>query len=139
MQCQDMDIKYMLISKLNLIEELSLKEAKEYGYDGIDIVSSSKVLTFVHNGIVTISSIANQMGVSRQAVHKIVKNLHEKGFLILEHHDNKRDKIIIMTKKGEELLDCRNKVMSKVEKQIADHIGYENFCQLKKLLKSNWQ
>ena len=133
-----MDIKFLLLNKLSIIEELSLEEAKKYGYDEIDIISSSKILTFVDNGVTTISSIANKIGISRQAVHKIVKNLLEKEFLTLSHQESKRDKMIVMTKKGEELLVCRKKVMSKVEAKIAEHISQESFCQLKKILNQEW-
>ena len=104
MECQELDIKFLLLNKLSIVEELSLEEANAYGYDDMDIISSSKILTFVDNGIVTISSIANKIGISRQAVHKIVKNLNEKGFLHLSHQESKRDKQIVMTAKGEELL-----------------------------------
>lgn len=138
MECQDLDIKFLLLNKLSLVEELSLEEAKTYGYDDMDIISSSKILTFVDNGVVTISSIAQKIGISRQAVHKIVKNLNEKGFLNLSHQESKRDKQIVMTAKGEELLKCRQDVMSKVEKKIAAKLGYENFCRLKKLLVQQW-
>ena len=133
-----MDLKFLLLNKLSVVEELSLNEAKAYGYDDIDIISSSKILTFVDNGVVTISSIAKKIGISRQAVHKVVQNLAMKGFLQLEHQNSKRDKQILMTKKGEELLKCRQEVMSKVESQIAHKIGKENLCEIKKLLNSSW-
>lgn len=133
-----MDIKFLLLNKLSVIEELSLQEAKVYGYDDSDIISSSKILTFVDNGVVTISSIAKKIGISRQAVHKVVKNLALKDFLVLEHQNNKRDKQIQMTQKGQELLQCRHAVMTKVEAQIAQKIGEKNLCELKKLLNSDW-
>lgn len=139
MQCQEMDIKFLLLNKLSIVEELSLKEAKAYGYEDTDIISSSKILAFVDNNIVTVSSIAAKIGISRQAVHKIVKNLAQKGFLTLEHQNSKRDKSIIMTQKGQELLKCRQEVMAKVEQNISQKIGEENFCKLKKVLTLAWE
>jgi len=133
-----MDIKFLLLNKLSAVEELSLQEAKAYGYDDTDIISSSKILTFVDNGVVTISSIAKKIGISRQAVHKVVQNLAAKDFLVLEHQNNKRDKQICMTSKGKELLKCRQEVMGKVEEEIAQKIGKEDLCELKKLLMCEW-
>lgn len=133
-----MDIKFLLLNKLSIIEDLSLEQAKQYGYEDKDIISSSKILAFVDNGVVTISSIAKKIGISRQAVHKVVKNLADKGFLILAHEMNKRDKQIQMTQKGQELLVCRQEVMQKVEDRIAQNIGEEEFCKLKKLLQMSW-
>ncbi|MGM0624222.1 MAG: MarR family winged helix-turn-helix transcriptional regulator [Campylobacterota bacterium] len=138
MKCNDMDIKFLLLNKLSIIEDLSLEQAKQYGYEDKDIISSSKILAFVDNGVVTISSIAKKIGISRQAVHKVVKNLADKGFLILAHEMNKRDKQIQMTQKGQELLVCRQEVMQKVEDRIAQNIGEEEFCKLKKLLQMSW-
>ena len=137
-KCSEMDIKFLLLNKLSIIEDLSLEQAKQYGYEDKDIISSSKILAFVDNGVVTISSIAKKIGISRQAVHKVVKSLADKGFLILTHEMNKRDKQIQMTQKGQELLVCRQEVMQKVEDRIAQNIGEEEFCRLKKLLQMSW-
>jgi DNA-binding MarR family transcriptional regulator len=133
------DIKFLLLDKLAWVEEFSRQEAKAYGYEDHDILSSSGILTFVDHGVVTISSIAKKLGISRQAVHKSVQILAKKGFLFLCEGQDKREKVICMTPQGEALLACRKGVMEKVEKAIAQTLGGEAFAQLKKLLGTAWE
>ncbi|MBN2963935.1 winged helix-turn-helix transcriptional regulator [Sulfurospirillum sp. T05] len=133
------DIKFLLLDKLAWVEEFSRQEAKAYGYEDHDILSSSGILTFVDHGVVTISSIAKKLGISRQAVHKNVQALAKKGFLCLCEGQDKREKMICMTPHGEALLACRKNVMVKVEKAIAQTLGEEALAQLKTLLGKHWE
>jgi hypothetical protein len=44
-----------------------------------------------------------------------------------------------MTNEGKGLLRCRQDVMKKVEEDLLNSIGKENFLNLKKLLSISWQ
>ena len=125
--------------KLAYIEEVSRDIAKSYGYEDGDILSSSGILTYVYNGVTTVSKIAKNLGISRQAVHKSVKALSNKGFLTLTEGEDKRERMICMTNEGKGLLRCRQDVMKKVEEDLLNSIGKENFLNLKKLLSISWQ
>lgn len=138
MQSSNHDIKFLLLEKLDYIEEVSRKKAKVYGYQDNDILSSSGILTLVDNGVVTISKIAKKLGISRQAVHKSVKTLYEKGFLTLEEGEDRRERMICMTVQGEGLLHCRKEVMAKVESEIKSHLGEADFEKLKAFLERAW-
>lgn len=133
------DIKFLLLEKLSFIEETSRSYAKRYGYEDNDILSSSAILTYVDHGIVTISAIAKKLGISRQAVHKSVQALAKKGYLTLREGEDKRERMIEMTKDGQGLLKCRQEVMAKVEEMIEKSIGKEELNSLKELLSSGWQ
>jgi len=132
------DVKFLLLEKLAYIEEVSRDIAKSYGYEDSDILSSSGILTYVYNGVTTISKIAKNLGISRQAVHKSVKALSNKGFLTLTKGEDKRERMICMTNEGKGLLRCRQDVMKKVEEDLLNSIGKENFLNLKKLLSISW-
>ena len=135
----EFDIKFLLLNKLNLIEELSLEEAQCYEFSENDIITATRILTFIQNGSYTSSSLAKKLNISRQAIHKNITNLCEKGFLQLQQdEENKKNKIIHITDEGAELLECRKKVMKKVEKRVAEKLGSENYKQLKKLLTISW-
>ena len=133
------DVKFLLLEKLAYIEEVSRDIAKSYGYEDSDILSSSGILTYVYNGVTTISKIAKNLGISRQAVHKSVKALSNKGFLTLTKGEDKRERMICMTNEGKGLLRCRQDVIKKVEEDLLNSIGKENFLNLKKLLSISWQ
>jgi hypothetical protein len=59
------DVKFLLLEKLAYIEEVSRDIAKSYGYEDSDILSSSGILTYVYNGVTTVSKIAKNLGISR--------------------------------------------------------------------------
>jgi DNA-binding MarR family transcriptional regulator len=139
MRNKEFDIKFLLLDKLNFIEEVSLKEAHCYEFDENDIITATRILTFIQNGSYTSSSLVKKLNISRQAIHKSIANLCEKGFLELQKDEkNKKNKIIHITDAGYEILECRIKVMEKVEKKIAEKLGEENYKQLKKLLSTEW-
>lgn len=132
------DIKFLLLEKLSFIEETSRAYAKTYGYEDNDILSSSAILTYVDHGIITVSAIAKKLGISRQAVHKSVQALAKKGYLTLREGEDKRERMIEMTKDGEGLLKCRQEVMAKVEAMIEQKIGNSELNSLKRLLSLHW-
>ncbi|MGM0533766.1 MAG: MarR family winged helix-turn-helix transcriptional regulator [Campylobacterota bacterium] len=139
MQLQGRDLKFLLLQKLHIIEELSQQEAKNYGYEDNDILSSSRILALIDNGIITVSAIAKKLGVSRQAIHKSVRKLCDKGFIkFCDQSENRKNKNIIMTKSGHELLACRKDVMATVEKKIESKLGKREYKKLKTLLESDW-
>ena len=132
------DIKFLLLEKLSYIEEVSRNYAKTYGYEDNDILSSSGILTYVDNGVVTVSAIAKKLAISRQAVHKSVQTLAQKGYLTLREGEDKRERMICMTSEGEGLLKCRQEVMAKVENTIKERIGKKELKDLKELLLLEW-
>jgi len=139
MEDKEFDIKFLLLDKINYIEELCLEQARCYDFDVNDIITATRILTFIQNGSHTSSSLAKKLNISRQAIHKSITNLCEKGFLQLQKdEDNKKNKIIHITAEGDTLLECRKKVMEKVEKKVEEKLGSENYKQLKKLLTTSW-
>ncbi|WP_052502679.1 HTH domain-containing protein [Halarcobacter anaerophilus] len=133
------DLKFLLLEKLNLIEELSFIEAKKEKFESNDIVTSTRILTLIQNGTFTSSELAKKLNISRQAIHKSINNLCSKGYLLLHNEETiKKNKHIYITEKGKELLICRNNVMKKVEKTVEEKIGKDDFLKLKELLKKDW-
>jgi DNA-binding MarR family transcriptional regulator len=139
MENNNLDIKFLLLEKLNLIEELSFIEAKRHEFETNDIVTATRIITLIQNGIVTPSLLGKKLNISRQAIHKSINNLCEKGYLCFDDKtSNKKNKQINITKKGNELLVCRKEVMNKVENTIKKNIGQEEFTKLKELLSKKW-
>jgi len=139
MKNNKLDIKFLLLDKLNMVEDLSLKEASCYEFEQNDIITATRILTLIQNGSFTSSGLAIKLNISRQAIHKSITNLCDKGFLELQiDESNKKNKLIHITKEGDKLLECRTAVMINVEKQIEAKIGKDNYKQLKDLLTLDW-
>lgn len=87
----------------------------------------------------TISYVSKHVDISRQATHKLIKNLESKGLIAIKSvENNKKDKCLQLTVLGEECYEKNESLKATLEKKIADTIGAEQLALLKDILKSNW-
>lgn len=86
-----------------------------------------------------ISEVSKQMSISRQATHKLIKQLEEKGIVeIFQSEHNKRDKCICLTHLGEQYYKKYMELKNELENDIRKKIGDQNLQNLKTILKSDW-
>lgn len=110
--------------------------------DANDIkISSSEwyILARIYKKQPTISSVTRSVDISRQAIHKFIKNLAAKG--LVETHNvenNKKEKWIQLTGLGEECYEKNEALKDELEKRIAETIGQDQVDALKVILKSDW-
>ncbi|WHX49037.1 MarR family winged helix-turn-helix transcriptional regulator [Paenibacillus woosongensis] len=87
----------------------------------------------------TIAYVTKLVDISRQATHKLIKNLESKGLVeISKVQHNNKDKCIRLTKLGEECFEKREVIKATLEAKIIETIGVEQATQLKKILQSDW-
>lgn len=87
----------------------------------------------------TISYVTRHVGISRQATHKFVKRLEEKGLVeVKKLTDNKKEKGIQLTELGKECFEKNESLKAEIEERIADTIGVEQVKQLKEFLQADW-
>lgn len=110
--------------------------------DNSDInISNSEwfIMARIYNKQPTISFVTKHVDISRQATHKLIKNLESKGLLeisSLEH--NKKDKCVKLTELGKQCYEKNEALKANLEKQIMDKIGNEKIGVLKEILKLDW-
>ncbi len=110
--------------------EKEVVKLSEKGYYLISILNSKNL---------TISESARNMNISRQAVHKLSKELLKMGFIETKHFENnKRDMYLILTEKGKILYEETNLIKIELENEIIDFIGKENVEFFKNVLKYEW-
>ncbi|QCR34514.1 MarR family transcriptional regulator [Lysinibacillus sp. SGAir0095] len=93
------------------------------------------IMSKVNNHQPTISMVAKNVQISRQAAHKFVKKLASKGLVELVPGSNNRDKCIQLTDLGQICIDKYNLLKMDIEKKISEKVDLE---QLNKILKSDW-
>ncbi|WHX40806.1 MarR family winged helix-turn-helix transcriptional regulator [Mesobacillus sp. AQ2] len=87
----------------------------------------------------TISYINKNVEISRQAIHKFIKNLAEKGLVEVNNlENNKKEKWIRLTTLGEECYEKNEMLKAGLEKKITEKIGSEQVRLLKEILKMDW-
>ena len=85
------------------------------------------------------SDLAREMKISRQAVHQMVVELENRGFIERERDPVRGNaKIIIKTKKGIALNRAASDQLEKTERMIYERIGKENMVALRNILLQDW-
>lgn len=88
----------------------------------------------------TISEVTKSVDISRQATHKFIKRLQEKGLVEVRNVENsKKHKAIRMTEFGEECYEKNELIKAEIEEQLIDTIGEEQVTTLKNILKLDWK
>jgi DNA-binding MarR family transcriptional regulator len=136
------------LKELNLIDLLSEKHKKlrrevmrlwleKKGEEITD--TEAHMLGMLEKKSMTMAESARKVNVSRQAAHKCAQKLIERGYIEMKAIEgNKRDKLIVLTKKGEEYCNEMLKLKEQIEEEISINIGRENVERLKVDLRKDW-
>ncbi len=132
------NIKSLLQEKVWLLENRLQKKRMGSTYKSLTN-SEARILAVLRGEELTIAEISRRLGVSRQAVHKIVSGLVDRKLLKLELiTGNARDKRIVFTQAGEKMKQEAMQKLYELEKEIEAAIGSRNLTLLKLLLKKEW-
>lgn len=133
-----LDLIDLLSDRHNMVRHISGKAWN----DANDIkISSSEwyILARIYKKQPTISSVTRSVDISRQAIHKFIKNLAAKGLVEIHNvENNKKEKWIQLTGLGEECYEKNEALKDELEKRIAETIGQDQVDALKVILKSDW-
>jgi DNA-binding MarR family transcriptional regulator len=132
------NLKALLQEKIWLLDNRLQQKRLASSYKALTD-AEARILAVLRGEELTISEIARRLGVSRQAVHKIISNLIKRKLLKLEQIEgSSRDKRIIFTQAGEEMKKEAAKTLQELEKEVEIAIGSRNFQLLKSLLRKEW-
>lgn len=116
------------------VMKLWIRQHDEYISD-----SESHMIGTININEMTVAEIARKMNISRQGAHKCAKKLIDSEYIIMKAIEgNNRDKLLTLTKKGEEYCKEMLILKQKVEEEIIKNIGYENVELLKGFLRKDW-
>lgn len=94
-----------------------------------------KVMGLLRGRPTPLSSIHRGMGVSRQASHKVVKNLATHGLVELKPMEgSQRDKVVVVTAKGQRWRALVAEQISGIERDCAERLGEDQLETLRELL-----
>ncbi|MFD0618332.1 MarR family winged helix-turn-helix transcriptional regulator [Paenibacillus sp. GCM10027629] len=76
--------------------------------------------------------LAEHLGITKQAVSKMVDYLEKSGYVIRQTHPNdKRGKIIVLTERGRQVMKAKEEIIAEIEQRWIDNIGAERMLMLK--------
>lgn len=98
--------------------------------------SDMRVFGQLRGRTLKLSALHRELGMSRQAAQQAVARLVEHGVLqVTLAEDSKRDKVVSVTDKGQELRGLAARQIRQLETQCVEAIGAENTEVLRDLLK----
>lgn len=87
----------------------------------------------------TLSELTALVKLTRQAIHKTVKQLEQKELVVLKAvTGNKKEKCVNLTTLGRDLWQRNQAYQQELEQHIKTKIGVAQFEQLKALLQTDW-
>ena len=98
------------------------------------------VIEKLYSGMDTIADITRKVHVSRQATHKLIKNLEQKQLIeIYNDQKNKKIKKVRLTPFGVQCYEQYMTIKEQIEASIEQSIGTMLYEQLKKGLGMDWK
>jgi len=98
------------------------------------------VLSQLYNAEPSVSQVAKSVNITRQATHKCLRSLQEKGLLkIVIRPHNKRNRFIVLTPYGNQCWAEYSTIKKQLEEQIALTIGADNVNLIKEHFSKDWR
>lgn len=98
-----------------------------------------KIIGRLEQGELPVAQITKNLHITRQAIHKLIKNLSSKK--LIEVHpmkNNKKERCIALSTLGKECYTLYTNIHTEIESKIAMNLGTKQTEDLKWMLQSNW-
>jgi DNA-binding MarR family transcriptional regulator len=101
--------------------------------------SWSLVLVNLADGVTRPTKLAQNIGVSRQAMHKTLEEMARQGLIdVRQDPQDKRANIVAFSRKAERLQRAALSALAHIESELAARIGGDKLDALKDALASDW-
>ncbi|MEH7345012.1 MarR family winged helix-turn-helix transcriptional regulator [Bacillus sp. JJ1532] len=137
-ELQNLDLIDLISERHSLVRRIS---EKAWNDKSEIYISNSEwyIMARIYKKRPTISYVTKNVNISRQAIHKFIKNLSAKGLVEVHNvENNKKEKCIQLTALGEECYEKNEALKAQLENKIAEKIGTDQVNMLKNLLKLEW-
>lgn len=99
----------------------------------------SMIMIHVVQDMIRPSEIARSLGLTRQAVHRTIGQICEKGLFELQPDPNDgRGSIIVLTEQGAAMRRDAQFIVGSIHKVLEQRLGSKAFANLLRLLESDW-
>lgn len=131
-------LRVLLRTRLEWIEEYLMQNAEKNGY-GYITPSMARLYSYLGNVAVPMSELARRLKISRQAVHQLVTEGINSGFLeLVDSPKDKRIKMVQFSTEGQKMATAAIAEINKAEEELKQYIGAENVKELRRILELKW-
>ncbi|MFD3446486.1 MarR family winged helix-turn-helix transcriptional regulator [Microbacteriaceae bacterium 4G12] len=127
----ELDLTSLLsLSFSTLIDELN-DRMSELGFGDIRPAHGFMFKRIIPDGATGIE-LAEYLGITKQAVSKMVDYLEKSGYVMRQiHPTDKRGKIIVLTERGRLAVKAKDEILTEIEGRWMENIGAERMQMLK--------
>lgn len=137
-ELQNQDLIDLLSERHNSMRRTLEKKWNDHSEIHIS-TSEWYILSRVYKNQPTISHITKNVDISRQAIHKHVRNLAAKGLVEIKNVEyNKKEKYLQLTALGEECYEKYGALKAQLINKISKKIGSTEVEILNNILKLDW-
>jgi DNA-binding MarR family transcriptional regulator len=123
-----MSFCFTALRSSTLFNQIILERVEREGYCDLSPALLSIFAHLAEAEPMSVSTLANALGSSRQAVHKSVGKLVASGYVTLQARPkNRKEKIIVLTGRGEALIKLALEVINETQEQMAAFLGRDAF------------
>lgn len=117
-----------------------LAEERWAAHSDIEISNSEwLILAKIGEGEPTIAYVAKQVGITRQATHKLIKKMVAKELVeVNDAEDNKKVKRVRLSRLGKQCFEENNRLKAGLEQELEGVIGAGQVERLKTILSMDW-
>lgn len=140
-----MEFDFNSLSLIDMISEkhAQLRQHLEQRWDEQSDIhfthSEWHLLAKIGQQSLSISQAANIVGMSRQAMQKIVKKLESQGYINTYFKaENKRDKYLALSSSGQQCRDKIDALKNTIEHEMKARISDQEVDHMKKLFSKEW-
>jgi DNA-binding MarR family transcriptional regulator len=138
MTTRKLNLRHLLMTRSDWFEERVLLEAEKHGY-GFVTPSMNRLFAHMRHRPMSISELARQLGISRQAVHQTLGEAMSHGLVeLLDSETDKRIKLVRFSDKGLQMSAVAAKSIARIEKQVEARIGKADMEALRRILDCGW-
>ncbi len=134
-------MNHRVFSELDLTALLSLslsasinelhERLSELGFGDIRPAHGFMFKCIIPNGATGIE-LAEYLGITKQAVSKMVDYLEKSGYVMRHTHPtDKRGKVIVLTERGWLVVNAKERILTEIEGRWSENIGTERMKMLK--------
>jgi DNA-binding MarR family transcriptional regulator len=138
-ELKNLDLIDLLSERHSLVRKIS---EKAWNDQSEIYISNSEwyIMARIYKKQPPISYVTKNVEISRQAIHKFIQKLSEKGLVEIKNmENNKKEKCIQLTALGETCYEKNEALKAQLENKIVEKIGTEQVNILKDILKLDWK
>ena len=131
-------LRQLLLQRSTWFEERVLQAAPRFGYRFVT-PAMHRLFAHMSSKPVSISKLARELAVSRQAVHQTVDAARRRGIVeLVEDPLDARARNVRFTDKGMKMVRSASRVVRSIEVDLEERVGRRDLAALRRILAKPW-